>query len=53
MTFLHQNLKIALKKRLGDKIGRSGETKGHFYLYTFTLNGLPQTETILICTHIQ
>ena len=31
----------------------AGETKGHFYLFTFTFNGLPQTETIWICTHIQ
>ena len=51
MTFLHQNLKIALKKTAWRQ--EAGETKGHFYLFTFTFNGLPQTETIWTCTHIQ
>ena len=47
MTFLHQNLKIAFKKKgLKTKIVEVDETKGHFYLFNFTFNGLPQTETI-------
>ena len=47
MTILPNTSKLHLKKDdLKNKFVEAGETKGHFYLFTLTLNGLPQMETI-------
>lgn len=52
MTFLPITSKLHLKKKgLKTKLIEAGETKGHFYLFTFTFYGFLQTETIWICTH--
>lgn len=54
MPILPNTSKLHLKKDdLKKKFVEAGESKGHFYLFTLTLNGLPQMETIWICTHIQ